>query len=142
AAGLVDVVVKPNFRVLGKRFGPRMKEIAALVTAGEPAAVAAALRETGSVELGGETFAADELLVSESPAEGWAVERDEQATVALDLELTPALRRLGTLRDVVRLVQDARKGAGLEVTDRIELWWQVGGSPEPAEALREHGDVL
>ena len=34
------------------------------------------------------------------------------------------------------IVQEARKNAGLEVTDRIELWWQVGGSPEPAEALR------
>ena len=140
--GLVDVVVKPNFRVLGKRFGPRMKEIAALVTAAEPAAVAAAVKATGTVELGGETFAADELLISESPAEGWAVERDEQATVALDLELTPELRRLGTLRDVVRLVQDARKSAGLAVTDRIELWWQVGGREEPALALREHADAL
>ena len=48
----------------------------------------------------------------------------------------------GWLRDVVRLVQDARKNAGLEVTDRIELWWRVGGSPEPAEALRTHGDQL
>ena len=140
--GLVDVVVKPNFRVLGKRFGPRMKEIAALVTGAEAATVAAAVRANGSVEIGGETFGADELLISESPAEGWAVERDEQAAVALDLELTPELRRLGTLRDVVRMVQDARKGAGLEVTDRIELWWQVGGSPEPADALREHGDAL
>ncbi|MHA3703074.1 isoleucine--tRNA ligase [Jatrophihabitans sp. YIM 134969] len=140
--GLVDVVVKPNFRVLGKRFGPRMKEIAALVTGADPAAVAASVRAQGSVEIGGETFTAEELLVSESPAEGWAVERDEQATVALDLELTPELRRLGTLRDVVRMVQDARKGAGLEVTDRIALWWQVGGREEPALALREHGEAL
>ena len=140
--GLVDVVVKPNFRVLGKRFGPRMKEIAALVTGAEPVAVAAAVRADGQVEIGGETFTADELLVSESPAEGWAVERDEQATVALDLELTPELRRLGTLRDVVRMVQDARKTAGLEVTDRIALWWQVGGREEPALALREHGETL
>jgi isoleucyl-tRNA synthetase len=38
----------------------------------------------------------------------------------------------------VRLVQEARKAAGFEVTDRIELYWRVGGSPEPAEAIREH----
>jgi len=62
--------------------------------------------------------------------------------VALDLELTHELRLLGTLRDIVRLVQDARKNAGFEVTDRIELHWRVGGSPEPAEAVRTHADQL
>jgi isoleucyl-tRNA synthetase len=62
--------------------------------------------------------------------------------VALDLELTHELRLAGLLRDVVRIVQDARKAAGLEVTDRIELWWQVGGSPEPAEAIETHRDQL
>ena len=48
---------------------------------------------------------------------------------------------------MVRLVQEARKSSGLEVTDRIALWWRVGGSPEPAEAIRTHapqiaGEVL
>jgi len=42
----------------------------------------------------------------------------------------------------VRVVQEARKNAGLDVTDRIELWWRVGGSPEPAEAIRTHAEQL
>ena len=63
-------------------------------------------------------------------------------TVALDLELTHELRLAGLAREIVRLVQEARKNAGLEVTDRIELWWRVGGSPEPAEAVRTHADLL
>jgi isoleucyl-tRNA synthetase len=58
-------------------------------------------------------------------------------SIALDLEVTAPLRRLGLARDVVRLVQDARKAAGLEVSDRISLRWQAEG--ELAEALREHG---
>jgi len=45
-------------------------------------------------------------------------------------------------RDLVRIVQEARKNAGLDVTDRIELWWRVGGSPEPAEAIRSHAGQL
>ena len=49
---------------------------------------------------------------------------------------------LGLIRDVVRFVQEARKDAGLDVTDRIELAWQVGGSPEPAEAIRAHEQLL
>ena len=67
-------------------------------------------------------------------------------TVALDLTLTPELERAGLVREVVRLVQEARKNAGLEVSDRIELWWTGDGAL--AEALEEHaraqwaGEVL
>jgi isoleucyl-tRNA synthetase len=57
-------------------------------------------------------------------------------TVALDLEVPPALRREGVARELVRLVQDARKAAGLEVTDRIELGVETSG--EPAAALEVH----
>ncbi|MFL6161192.1 MAG: isoleucine--tRNA ligase [Jatrophihabitantaceae bacterium] len=143
SADLVDVTVKPNFRALGKRFGPRTKQVADAIVAADHSAVAASVRARGSFELGefGE-IAADELVVSEVPVSGWAVESGGQDTVALDLELTPELRRLGTLRDIVRIVQEARKGAGYEVTDRIELHWLVGGSPEPAEAIREHAEEL
>ncbi len=140
---LIQVTVKPNFRALGKRFGPSTKQVADAIAAANPAEVAASLRARGSFGLGefGE-IDADELVVSEVPVSGWAVESGGQDTVALDLELTPELRRLGTLRDIVRIVQEARKSAGYEVTDRIELHWQVGGSPEPAEAIREHADEL
>jgi isoleucyl-tRNA synthetase len=140
---LIQVTVKPNFRTLGKRFGPRTKQVADAIGAANPAAVVAALRGTGGFALAefGE-IGPDELVVSEVPVSGWAVESGGQDTVALDLELTPELRRLGTLRDIVRIVQEARKSAGYEVTDRIELHWQVGGSPEPAEAIREHAGEL
>jgi isoleucyl-tRNA synthetase len=143
SADLIDVTVKPNFRALGKRFGPRMKQVADAIAAADAGAVAASLRGEGSFVLGefGQ-IVADELVVSEVPVSGWAVESGGQDTVALDLELTPELRRLGTLRDIVRIVQEARKSAGYEVTDRIELRWQVGGSPEPAEAIREHAEEL
>ena len=61
-------------------------------------------------------------------------------SVALDLTITPALRRAGLARDVVRTVQEARKNAGLEVSDRIELGWRADG--ELAQALREHGSAV
>jgi isoleucyl-tRNA synthetase len=81
-------------------------------------------------------------VVTETPRSGWAVASAGSETVALDLELTHELRLAGLLRDIVRVVQEARKNAGLDVTDRIELWWRVGGSPGPAEAIRAHGDQL
>jgi isoleucyl-tRNA synthetase len=80
--------------------------------------------------------------VAETPRSGWAVASAGSDTVALDLELTHELRLAGLAREIVRIVQDARKNAGLDVTDRIELWWRVGGSPEPAEAIRAHAAQL
>jgi isoleucyl-tRNA synthetase len=140
---LVELSVKPNFRELGRRFGKRTQHVAAAIAAAEPAAFVAAWRDgTATVELDGEQVGVgpDDVVVTETPRSGWAVAGAGAETVALDLELTHELRLQGLLRDIVRVVQDARKTAGLQVTDRIELWWRVGGSPEPAEALRVHGD--
>ncbi|MCW2584660.1 MAG: isoleucine-tRNA ligase [Frankiales bacterium] len=135
---LVDVSVKANFRVLGKRFGKGVQEVAQAIAAADAAALAAALRAgTATVEVGGEPvpLSPDEVIVTETPRTGWAVAAGAGETVALDLEITPELRRAGLVRDVVRLVQEARKGTGLDVTDRIELWWAAEG--ELAEALQE-----
>ena len=89
------------------------------------------------MELAGEhlPLGAEELIVTQTPRSGWAVASESGATVALDLVLTPALRRSGQVRDAIRLVQDGRKSTGLDISDRIELWWQAEG--ELAEALRE-----
>jgi isoleucyl-tRNA synthetase len=142
AGEVIDVTVKPNFKVLGKKFGPRMKEIAGRIAAAPPGAIAESLHQQGSVELDGIIFTAEELIVNQSPARGWAVTSDGAETVALDLELNAHLRRAGLLREIVRIVQEARKNAGLDVSDRIHLYWQVGGSPEPAEAIEEHASEL
>ena len=63
------------------------------------------------------------MIITETPREGWAVASDSGATVALDLEITPELRRAGLARDAIRLIQEARKNSGLDVADRIALRW-------------------
>ena len=97
---------------------------------------------TATVSLDGTELpiSGDEVVVSETPRSGWAVASAGSDTVALDLELSHELRLAGLLREIVRLVQEGRKNGGLEVSDRIELWWRVGGSPDPAEAIRTHQD--
>ncbi len=140
AGDLVDTSVKGNFRALGKRFGKRTATVAAAIAAADAAALAAALREgPATVAVDGEhvEVTADEVLVTETPRTGWAVATRAGETVALDLEITPELRRAGLVRDAVRLVQEGRKASGLDVSDRIELWWSADG--ELAEALREGG---
>ena len=138
AGDLVDVTVKADFRVLGRRFGKRVQTVAAAISNADAAALAEDLRRgTASVPVDGEDVAlsAEEVLVTERPRSGWTVATGPGATVALDLEITPELRRAGLFREVVRLVQEARKTTGLDVTDRIELWWQA--SAGLAEAVQE-----
>src|SRR5205823_8579688 len=128
-------------RTLGRRFGSGTQAVARAIAAADPAELVAACRTGGAhVVVDGASVAItnDDLVVNETPRSGRAVTSDAADTVALDLELTHELRQLGLARDVIRVVREARKAEGLEVTDRIELWWQVGGSPEPAEAIRTY----
>jgi isoleucyl-tRNA synthetase len=145
AGHLVDVSVKANFRALGKRFGKGTPPVADAIATADAAALVALLRSTGSaaVVVDGEDVALteDDVVITETPVQGWAVASDGGETVALDLELTPELRRAGLARESVRLVQDARKSAGFAVSDRISLWW-VASDDELAEALREHGGTV
>ncbi|SDN72230.1 isoleucine--tRNA ligase [Actinacidiphila guanduensis] len=142
---LVDTSAKANFRALGKRFGKGVQAVAAAVAAADAAALSAALREKGtaSVLVDGEeiALAPEEVIITETPREGWSVASDAGATVALDLEITPDLRLAGLARDVIRLVQEARKSSGFEVTDRIALR-HTTEDPEVAAALTAHADLI
>ncbi len=140
---LVDTTAKANFRALGKRFGKGTQPVAQAIAAADAAALSLALREgTASVEVDGATVALspEEVIVTETPREGWSVASEAGATVALDLTITPQLRRAGLARDAIRLIQEARKNSGLDVADRIAVRWQAGA--ELAEALTEHGTLV
>jgi isoleucyl-tRNA synthetase len=142
AGDLVDVSVKANFRTLGKRFGKGTPPVAQAIADADAAALVAALRAAGTatvvVDGAAVEVGEDDVLVTETPRAGWAVASDGGETVALDLELTPALRRAGLARETVRLVQEARKSAGFAVSDRISFAWTTDEA-ELGEALREHG---
>jgi isoleucyl-tRNA synthetase len=82
----------------------------------------------------------DEVQVTETPRTGWFVATDGGLSVALDLEITPDLRAAGIARDVVRLIQQARKDTGRHISDRIQLWWRASG--DTAAAIRTHRDAI
>ena len=80
------------------------------------------------------------MIISERPREGWSVVNDQGETVALDLELDDELRLAGLAREAIRVIQEARKSSGLEISDRIT----VTGRPTAtmAEALRTHAALI
>ncbi|MEV0040181.1 isoleucine--tRNA ligase [Streptomyces sp. NPDC050804] len=141
---LVDTTAKANFRALGKRFGKGVQAVAKAIADTDAAALSLALREGGAtVEVDGAPVALspEEVIITETPREGWSVASDSGATVALDLEITPELRLAGLARDAIRLIQEARKNSGLDVADRIAVRW-TATSPSTTEALTEHTPLI
>jgi isoleucyl-tRNA synthetase len=143
---LGEYEVKANYRTLGPLFGKDMPLAAEAIAALDPAGVAAAVL-AGAAGGGGEgigiavggrehTLSAQDVILTMRAPEGYSVEREGAHAVALDLSIDDDLLREGRAREIVHAVQNARKTAGLEVEDRIEL--MLGGDPALVEAARAH----
>lgn len=115
---------KANFRALGPKLGPNVKQAAGQIAAFSGKEIAQ-LEQTGSIEItiDGAPFALtrDDVDVRTEDVPGWRVAGNDKVTVALDLTLTPALKNEGLARDLVNRIQNIRKDMGLEVTDRIHI---------------------
>jgi isoleucyl-tRNA synthetase len=139
-AELVSYQVKPNYRSLGPRFGKQMPQVAAAVQALDPARVSRALGEGAEVGINVDghdhSIGPGDVTLVLQPLDGYQVEAEAGHAVALSLELDLELEREGLAREIVHAVQNARREAGLAVTDRIEL--RLSGDPELIEAAREH----
>jgi isoleucyl-tRNA synthetase len=145
-AGLVDVTAKANFRALGARFAKQTPLVAGVIAAADAASMTAAIRTTGEFtitvpEIGEVTIGADDVVITETPREGWAVASEGGESIALDLTITDELRRAGLAREIVRAIQEARKSSGLEITDRIQLFWSSNDSDAQA-TMAEHGQLI
>ena len=148
-ADLVSYAVRPNYRSLGPRFGKQMPQVAAAVEALDASRVAKAIEGDGEFGMNFDgrdhTLGADDVSLVLEPLDGYRVEAESGHAVALQLELDDELLREGLAREIVHAVQNARRDAGLEITDRIDL--MLGGDGELIEAAREHeaylaGEVL
>jgi isoleucyl-tRNA synthetase len=153
--------VKANYRRLGPLFGKDMPLVADAIAALDPARVAAAVRgaaagegtradgsagaengrEIGITIAGREhTLTAEDVILTMRAPDGYSVEREGAHAVALDLEIDDDLRREGYAREIVHAVQSARKTAGLQVEDRIEL--ALTGEHALIQAARRFSDYV
>lgn len=136
--------VKPNFKVLGPRFGAQMKALAAVLDGLKQNEIVQFERQGELTVNLGDTKATVQLAEVEIVSDdipGWEVASDGELTVALDVTLTDALREEGVAREVVNRVQNLRKESGLEVTDRIELFMATGSS-ETQAALKQQQEYI
>jgi isoleucyl-tRNA synthetase len=143
-AGIVSYRIKPNLPRVGKHYGKQIPQIKKALEQADGAAIASAVARGESFELvlpdQTLTFEGEDVLIETSSAEGYACAEDAGYLTALDTTLTDELIDEGVAREIVRSVQDARKQAGLEVSDRIVLG--VSGSAGVEKALLAHRDYL
>ena len=135
--------VKPDFKKLGPKFGKQMKSVAKAVQALTQQQIASLEKEgkvTFPLEDGADATVelADVEVISED-IPGWLVANEGNITVALDITITPELRREGIAREIVNRIQNIRKDRDYEITDRIRLIFDAEGQTlEAIEAFKDY----
>ena len=151
SSALVEYRFKPNLKLVGRKHGKLVPALTAALkelSGSEAREVALAVEAGQPVELSvnGETLEllAEEILVEANAPEGFAVAEGDGLLAALNTTMTPELLREGVARDLVRNVQDARKNAGLSISDRIRLYVEPDNAATELlrETLSEWGEYL
>lgn len=136
---LVHMQAKANFRILGKRFGARMKDAAKEIEGFDVAAIRR-LEEGGTIDVLGEAIALDDILVQRTEVQGHVTETCDGVTVSLDTTLTPELIAEGNAREIKNRIQIMRKEAGFNVSDRIRV--RASAPQALVEALSPFGAYI
>ena len=141
--GILKKRIKPNFKTLGPKYGKLMKGIAA-----EMAKMT--MRDIATFERNGaftlkvadtdvHIDAADAEVISED-IPGWLVANEGSLTVALDIEVSPELRKEGIAREFINRIQNLRKDSGFDVTDKIIV--KIEPNEQTDEAVRHYADYI
>ena len=138
-AKYIALYAKPNFPVLGKRLGKRMREFQGKIEALDAARIEA-FQAQGSVEIDGETFDDSEINVLRQAQEGTDTLSNRYVSIDLDCRLDDDLLAEGWAREFVHHVQRARKASGLHVSDRIRV--DFAGAEDLAAAIARHSDYV
>jgi isoleucyl-tRNA synthetase len=143
SSGILVKKIKPDFKILGKKYGKQMKEVSELIGQFNQSDISA-IEKDGKFTLALASGPAD-LLISEveilsEDIPGWLVANDGNLTVALDITLTPALVEEGIARELINRIQNMRKDCGFEVTDKIRILIQKHQGLN--SAIENYGDFI
>ena len=122
--GIITKKIKPNFRTLGKKYGAQMKGIAAAFGTFDQKTIGDIQNAgTYSFEVAGApvTLEPEDYEIISEDMPGWLVASEGALTLALDIEVTDALRAEGVARELVNRIQNIRKDSGFDVTDKVDV---------------------
>ena len=131
--------IKPNFKVLGKKVGGKMKELAAAIGQMSQEDIAA-FEAAGTFRLLDIDLVAEDVDIITEDMPGWLVANNGVLTIALDIELNDALIEEGIARELINRIQNLRKTSGLEITDRIAI--EIERREEIAAAVEHCGEYI
>jgi isoleucyl-tRNA synthetase len=143
ASGILVKNIKPNFKVLGPRFGKEMRFVGAEIQKFEQEDINKLEKEGKiSLEINGKfvDLTIDEVEISSQDIEGWLVANQGGITVALDVNISAELRKEGIARELINRIQNIRKESGFEVTDKIEL--SIENNAELKEAVLDNENYI
>jgi isoleucyl-tRNA synthetase len=137
---IVTYDVKPNLPVLGRKYGSTVAAIRETLATLPPAEVAEAVRRGRNLTVGGHELEPEDILLQAKESQGFAAAQDAGYTVAVTTAITPELADEGLGRELVRRLQDMRREAGFELSDRITTWYV--GDGDVARVLGSHGEYI
>ncbi len=137
---IVSYDVKPNLPVLGRKYGAEVAAIRQGLAALPSAEVAEAVRRGKTVSVAGYELEPEDILLQADDSDGYASAQDGGYLVAVTTEMTPELAQEGLARELVRRLQDMRREAGFELSDRITTYFT--GDAEIAAVMASHGDYI
>lgn len=143
AAGILVKKVKPNFKVLGPKYGGNMRFVSqAIQKLGDEEIGRIEKEGQITIEVNGnvETLLLEEVEISTEDIEGWLVANQGNLTVALDVSISKDLKNEGIARELVNRIQNLRKEKGLEVTDKIRLFVKKDGVVD--RAIESNADYI
>jgi isoleucyl-tRNA synthetase len=143
ASDILVKQIKPNFKVLGPKFGKDMKLISSAVNAFTADDIKN-IEQKGSldIEISGKKIilGLDDVEITSQDIEGWLVANEGALTVALDVTISEELRMEGVARELINRIQNLRKDSGFEVTDRIDV--QLQNDPQVAAAIFSNEEYI
>jgi isoleucyl-tRNA synthetase len=143
ASDILVKQIKPNFKVLGPRFGKNMRSVGqAIQNFGQEEINIIEKEGKITLELDGNfvDLTLSEVEITSQDIEGWLVSNANGITVALDVSISPKLKNEGIARELINRVQNLRKDSGLEVTDKISL--SIQSQDELELAVGENLDYI
>jgi len=143
ASGILIKNIKPNFKILGPKFGKNMRFVSAAIQNLSEAEIIK-IEKNGKLDVeidnSTETILLEEVEITTQDIEGWLVTNQGNLTVALDVSITDELKNEGIARELVNRIQNLRKEKGLEVTDRINLYIKKDGVID--EAINKNASYI
>ena len=137
AGELIEYKLRPNLQTLGPRVGREVNNVKEALSTADALEIVQMMKKGETVTISGFELSASDVLVDVEAVEGWAAQEDGGYLSLLQIELDDELIAEGMAREVIRRLQNMRRDADFDISDRIRVFWTSDGVV--ASAMRLHG---